>query len=62
LPTRQTAPGTADDAEGITLPTFSSAGRQSEKREKWATAGAHVTQPGTTGGGQQTHGAGETKH
>jgi hypothetical protein len=63
LPTRQAATGTAaGDAEGITLPTFSSAGRQSEKREKWATAGGHNTQPGTTGGGQQTHGAGETKH
>ncbi|HEX8130008.1 MAG TPA: hypothetical protein VF527_12975 [Pyrinomonadaceae bacterium] len=53
LPTRQTAPGAQqDDGGGINLPTFSSAGRQAEKREKWM----------TTGGNAQPHGAGETKH
>jgi hypothetical protein len=59
LPTRQTAPGAEDDSGGITLPTFSSAGRQAEKREKWMTTGGNA-QPSASGA--PTHGAGETKH
>jgi hypothetical protein len=59
LPTRQTAPGAEDDSGGITLPTFSSAGRQAEKREKWATTGGNA-QPAASG--DDPHSAGETKH
>jgi hypothetical protein len=60
LPTRQAAPaGAQDDAEGINLPTFSSAGRQAEKREKWATTGGNA-QPAASN--PQPHGAGEVKH
>jgi hypothetical protein len=65
LPARAAASGgDAENAEGINLPTFSSAGRQVERREKWATTsgGAQPPPPTTTGGGQQPHGAGETKH
>ncbi|HYG09510.1 MAG TPA: hypothetical protein VD835_06020 [Pyrinomonadaceae bacterium] len=59
LPTRQSASGGAEDAEGINLPTFSSAGRQAEKREKWMTTGGNA-QPAASN--PQPHGAGETKH
>jgi hypothetical protein len=61
LPTRQSAQGGggAQDAEGINLPTFSSAGRQSEKREKWMTTGGSA-EPAVSN--PQPHGAGETKH
>jgi hypothetical protein len=59
LPTRQAAPGSAEGAEGINLPTFSSAGRQAEKREKWMTTGGNA-QPAASS--PQSHGAGETKH
>jgi hypothetical protein len=59
LPTRQNAPGGAQDAEGINLPTFSSAGRQAEKREKWMTTGGNA-QPAASS--TPAHGAGETKH
>jgi hypothetical protein len=58
LPTHQTAPGAEDEGGGITLPTFSSAGRQVEKREKWALGGGQ--QPAATS--EQPHGAGETNH
>ncbi|HLL16970.1 MAG TPA: hypothetical protein VK388_18060 [Pyrinomonadaceae bacterium] len=58
LPTRASAPG-ADDAEGITLPTFSSAGRQAEKHEKWMTTGGSA-EPAASN--PQPHGAGEVKH
>jgi hypothetical protein len=59
LPTRQSAAGGAEEAEGINLPTFSSAGRQAEKREKWMTTGGNA-QPAASN--PQPHGAGETKH
>jgi hypothetical protein len=59
LPTRAGAPTDAGEAEGTNLPTFSSAGRQAEKREKWMTTGGNA-EPAASGG--QTHGAGETKH
>ena len=61
LPTRPAASGGApgEDAEGINLPTFSSAGRQAEKREKWVTAGGNA-QPAASN--PQPHGAGEVKH
>ncbi|HEY9404482.1 MAG TPA: hypothetical protein VIQ24_17620 [Pyrinomonadaceae bacterium] len=58
LPTRASAPG-ADDGEGINLPTFSSAGRQAEKLEKWMTTGGNA-QPAASN--PQPHGAGEVKH
>ncbi|HEX8633629.1 MAG TPA: hypothetical protein VF703_05695 [Pyrinomonadaceae bacterium] len=60
LPTRQNAPGAEEaGAEGINLPTFSSAGRQAEKREKWATTGGNA-QPAASN--PPAHGGGETKH
>jgi hypothetical protein len=59
LPTSQTSPGNAADAEGISLPTFSSAGRQAEKREKWMTTGGNA-QPAASNEG--SHGTGENKH
>jgi hypothetical protein len=60
LPTRPAAaPGAQEDAEGITLPTFSSAGRQAEKREKWMTTGGGA-EPAASN--PQPHGAGEVKH
>jgi hypothetical protein len=59
LPTRQAAAGAGENTQGINLPTFSSAGRQAEKREKWATTNSHA-QPAASGA--QPHGAGETKH
>ncbi|HEY1404707.1 MAG TPA: hypothetical protein VGB05_11305, partial [Pyrinomonadaceae bacterium] len=60
LPVRQAAPGgRAEEAEGINLPTFSSAGRQVEKREKWMTAGSNA-QPAASS--PPSHGAGEAKH
>ncbi|HEV2800287.1 MAG TPA: hypothetical protein VGW12_07310 [Pyrinomonadaceae bacterium] len=74
LPTRAGANGGAQQQqqgaeEGILIPTFSSAGRKAERREKWATANggggahsqSHQQQPATTGG-SGAHGAGETKH
>jgi hypothetical protein len=60
LPTRQNAAaGGAEDAEGINLPTFSSAGRQAEKREKWGTTGGNA-QPAASN--PPSHGAGDVKH
>jgi hypothetical protein len=59
LPTRRNAPGSAEEAEGINLPTFSSAGRQAEKREKWMTTGGNA-EPAVSS--PPAHGAGETKH
>ncbi|HEX9919248.1 MAG TPA: hypothetical protein VGA87_08775 [Pyrinomonadaceae bacterium] len=62
LPTRQAAAGGAQgaDAQGINLPTFSSAGRQAEKREKWVTTQSNA-EPAASN--PQPHGgAGETKH
>jgi hypothetical protein len=61
LPTRAAAPGAQGGGDGgITLPTFSSAGRRSEKREKWATTGGNAE---PAAGGKESHGAaGETKH
>ncbi|MCA1564623.1 MAG: hypothetical protein LC803_02985 [Acidobacteria bacterium] len=59
LPTRAGAPGDAGEAEGINLPTFSSAGRQAEKREKWMTTQSNAEPAASS---PQPHGAGETKH
>jgi hypothetical protein len=61
LPTRAGAQQEqGEDAEGVNLPTFSSAGRQAEKREKWATTGGNAAPAASN---PQPHGgAGETKH
>jgi hypothetical protein len=60
LPTRAGAPGDAGEAEGINLPTFSSAGRQAEKREKWLTTQSNAEPAASS---PQPHGGGgETKH
>ncbi len=61
LPVRASANGAQQAAEeGINLPTFSSAGRQAEKREKWVTTNSNA-QPAASS--PQSHGgAGETKH
>ena len=61
LPTRPAAAGGAQESaeEGINLPTFSSAGRQAEKREKWMTTGGNAAPAASN---PQPHGAGETKH
>ncbi|HEV2880608.1 MAG TPA: hypothetical protein VGX24_04815 [Pyrinomonadaceae bacterium] len=59
LPTR---PGAQADAEGINLPTFASAGRQAEKREKWATTGSNAAPAASNPPAAHDGGAGEVKH
>ncbi|HEX8455762.1 MAG TPA: hypothetical protein VF656_00430 [Pyrinomonadaceae bacterium] len=53
--------------EGILVPTFSSGGRQAERREKWPTANgggaqSQQQQPAATPGGDGAHGAGAPGH